>query len=224
MDPFSTGFVEILAAEQTPESQAWFQGTADAVRKARRHFAAEPANHYLILAGDHLYRMDYRPAARRAPRAPRGHHDRGACPRRRRTRPPWASSRSTPGPHRRVRGKAGRRPAGEMATSLPPARRCCAPTTTGRSSPRWASTSSRARCCSTCSSQPGDRLRPRADSARAAALSRVRIPVCRLLGRRGHGGQLLRGQRPADAAGRAVQLLRSVSPSTRTRDSCRRRG
>ncbi len=60
MDPFSTGYVEILAAEQTPESQAWFQGTADAVRKARRHFAAEPADHYLILAGDHLYRMDYR--------------------------------------------------------------------------------------------------------------------------------------------------------------------
>ena len=59
MDTFSSGFVEILAAEQTPESTAWFQGTADAVRKAARHFAQHDAEYYLILAGDHLYRMDY---------------------------------------------------------------------------------------------------------------------------------------------------------------------
>jgi glucose-1-phosphate adenylyltransferase len=59
MDLFSRGFVEILAAEQTPESETWFQGTADAVRKARRHFAQYDAEYYLILAGDHLYRMDY---------------------------------------------------------------------------------------------------------------------------------------------------------------------
>jgi glucose-1-phosphate adenylyltransferase len=60
MDLFSQGFVEILAAEQTPESTAWFQGTADAVRKAQRHFMQHDADYYLILAGDHLYRMDYR--------------------------------------------------------------------------------------------------------------------------------------------------------------------
>ena len=59
MDRFSSGFVEILAAEQTPESTAWFEGTADAVRKARRHFEMHDANYYLILAGDHLYRMNY---------------------------------------------------------------------------------------------------------------------------------------------------------------------
>ncbi|MGE3273861.1 MAG: glucose-1-phosphate adenylyltransferase [Vicinamibacterales bacterium] len=59
MDLFSRGFVEILAAEQTPESTAWFEGTADAVRKARRHFVQHDADYYLILAGDHLYRMDY---------------------------------------------------------------------------------------------------------------------------------------------------------------------
>src|SRR6476620_9014557 len=59
MDVFSRGFVEILAAEQTPESSNWFQGTADAVRQARRHFERHEANYYLILAGDHLYRMDY---------------------------------------------------------------------------------------------------------------------------------------------------------------------
>ena len=59
MDLFSRGFVEILAAEQTPQSTAWYQGTADAVRKARRHFLQYEADYYLILAGDHLYRMDY---------------------------------------------------------------------------------------------------------------------------------------------------------------------
>lgn len=59
MDLFSNGFVEILAAEQTPDNPHWFQGTADAVRQARRHFARYDADCYLILAGDHLYRMDY---------------------------------------------------------------------------------------------------------------------------------------------------------------------
>src|SRR5512140_1027797 len=59
MDMFSAGFVEILAAEQTPDNPNWFQGTADAVRQAVRHFARHEAAYYLILAGDHLYRMDY---------------------------------------------------------------------------------------------------------------------------------------------------------------------
>jgi glucose-1-phosphate adenylyltransferase len=59
LDGFSQGFVEILAAEQTPDNPNWFQGTADAVRQAARHFAGHEARHYLILAGDHLYRMDY---------------------------------------------------------------------------------------------------------------------------------------------------------------------
>ncbi len=59
LDMFSNGFVEILAAEQTPESSDWFQGTADAVRQAARHFTGYEAEYYLILAGDHLYRMDF---------------------------------------------------------------------------------------------------------------------------------------------------------------------
>jgi len=59
MDLFSHGFVEILAAEQTPDNPNWFQGTADAVRQAARHFGRYDADYYLILAGDHLYRMDY---------------------------------------------------------------------------------------------------------------------------------------------------------------------
>jgi glucose-1-phosphate adenylyltransferase len=59
LDMFSDGFVEVLAAEQTPDSSAWFQGTADAVRQGARHFAGYDADYYLILAGDHLYRMDF---------------------------------------------------------------------------------------------------------------------------------------------------------------------
>ncbi|HJR59536.1 MAG TPA: glucose-1-phosphate adenylyltransferase [Vicinamibacterales bacterium] len=59
LDVFSRGFVEVLAAEQTPESSDWFQGTADAVRQAARHFSGYDADHFLILAGDHLYRMDF---------------------------------------------------------------------------------------------------------------------------------------------------------------------
>jgi len=59
MDLFSQGFVEILAAEQTPDNPNWYQGTADAVRQAARHFGRHAADYYLILAGDHLYRMDY---------------------------------------------------------------------------------------------------------------------------------------------------------------------
>jgi glucose-1-phosphate adenylyltransferase len=60
LDRFSGGFVEILAAEQTPDNPNWYQGTADAVRQAARHFSQHPAEYDLILAGDHLYRMDYR--------------------------------------------------------------------------------------------------------------------------------------------------------------------
>jgi glucose-1-phosphate adenylyltransferase len=59
LDMFSDGFVEVLAAEQTPDSSHWFQGTADAVRRAARHFVGHDSDHYLILAGDHLYRMDF---------------------------------------------------------------------------------------------------------------------------------------------------------------------
>src|SRR5262245_49051078 len=59
MDLFSHGFVEILAAEQTPDNPNWYQGTADAVRQAVRHITRHAADYYLILAGDHLYRMDY---------------------------------------------------------------------------------------------------------------------------------------------------------------------
>ncbi|MDA2931279.1 glucose-1-phosphate adenylyltransferase [Acidobacteria bacterium AH-259-O06] len=57
---FSQGFVDVLAAEQTPESSHWFRGTADAVRRSLRHILPYKVNYVLVLSGDHLYRMDYR--------------------------------------------------------------------------------------------------------------------------------------------------------------------
>jgi glucose-1-phosphate adenylyltransferase len=57
---FSEGFVEILAAQQTPENPNWFQGTADAVRQYIWLLQDWNVDEYLILSGDHLYRMDYR--------------------------------------------------------------------------------------------------------------------------------------------------------------------
>ena len=58
-DLFNTGFVEILAAEQTPDSRNWFQGTADAVRQCMRHLSNHQFEHVLILSGDQLYQMDF---------------------------------------------------------------------------------------------------------------------------------------------------------------------
>lgn len=60
-DHFSRGFVEILAAEQTATDESWYQGTADAVRKNLVHFRGVDFDYALILSGDQLYRMDYRP-------------------------------------------------------------------------------------------------------------------------------------------------------------------
>jgi glucose-1-phosphate adenylyltransferase len=58
-DVFSSGFVTVLAAEQTEEGGNWFQGTADAVRQSLRHMRRTPARDMLILSGDQLYSMDY---------------------------------------------------------------------------------------------------------------------------------------------------------------------
>jgi glucose-1-phosphate adenylyltransferase len=56
---FSDAFVDILAAEQTPSSVAWFQGTADAVRQSLHHLAVHEFDYVLILSGDQLYQMDF---------------------------------------------------------------------------------------------------------------------------------------------------------------------
>jgi glucose-1-phosphate adenylyltransferase len=59
-DDFSAGFIEIMAAQQTPSSDAWYQGTADAVRQNLQHFGNASHKYVLILSGDQLYRMNFR--------------------------------------------------------------------------------------------------------------------------------------------------------------------
>lgn len=68
---FSTAFVDILAAEQTPDNPAWFQGTADAVRQCLRHINPFPSEYVLILSGDQLYQIDFQAMLR-------NHKERGA--------------------------------------------------------------------------------------------------------------------------------------------------
>ena len=58
-DPFARGRIQILAAQQTYQSSHWYKGTADAVRQHMPRFRAQRPDQYLILSGDHLYRMDY---------------------------------------------------------------------------------------------------------------------------------------------------------------------
>jgi glucose-1-phosphate adenylyltransferase len=58
-DIFTRGFVDILAAEQTPGSAEWFQGTADAVRQSRKHYERHDFDYVLVLSGDQLYQMDF---------------------------------------------------------------------------------------------------------------------------------------------------------------------
>ena len=59
-DIFGEGFVDVLAAEQTPDNPHWFQGTADAVRQSIKHFAPYNVKYVLILSGDQMYQMDFR--------------------------------------------------------------------------------------------------------------------------------------------------------------------
>ena len=68
---FSTAFVDILAAEQTPDNPTWFQGTADAVRQCMTHFLNHDFDYALILSGDQLYQMDFNEMIK-------AHHDSGA--------------------------------------------------------------------------------------------------------------------------------------------------
>ena len=58
-DHFTNGFVDLLAAEQTPNNASWFQGTADAVRQSRQHYERHDFDYVLILSGDQLYQMDF---------------------------------------------------------------------------------------------------------------------------------------------------------------------
>jgi glucose-1-phosphate adenylyltransferase len=64
-DTFTSGFVDILAAEQTPGNAQWFQGTADAVRQSRIHYERHDFDYVLILSGDQLYQMDFEAMAKK---------------------------------------------------------------------------------------------------------------------------------------------------------------
>ncbi|MBN1405336.1 MAG: glucose-1-phosphate adenylyltransferase [Candidatus Omnitrophica bacterium] len=59
LDPYTKGFVEIMAADQSAESTDWFQGTADAVRRCLKHFNNPHIKYVLVLSGDQLYKMDF---------------------------------------------------------------------------------------------------------------------------------------------------------------------
>ena len=157
MDPFSHGFVDIIAAEQTPDNSSWFQGTADAVRQATRHFMRHEAHYYLILAGDHLYRMDYGRlldahvdedadiTVAALPVTPADATGHGHLPVRSRR------------PHRRVRRETQSRPPCRDWQQHAAGQSLSQPHTSmrrNRSSPRWAFTCSRAPCCSTCCRKP----------------------------------------------------------------------
>jgi glucose-1-phosphate adenylyltransferase len=63
-DIFTRGFVDILAAEQTPNSPDWFQGTADAVRQSQQHYLRHDFDYILVLSGDQLYQMDFEAMAK----------------------------------------------------------------------------------------------------------------------------------------------------------------
>lgn len=65
-DSYSSGFVELMAAEQKPTSTMWFQGTADAVRQNLEYFAETPVDYFLILSGDQLYNLDFQEMLRLA--------------------------------------------------------------------------------------------------------------------------------------------------------------
>ena len=225
MDLFSPGFVEILAAEQTPDNPNWFQGTADAVRQARRHFERYDADYYLILAGDQLYRMDYCELVD-------AHIDRkaditiAAQPVDARRCRRWAffasiaPAKSSRSRRSRIRTGCGRsarafRPDATFAAHAP-------------DKPFVASMGiyvfSRDVLLDVLAQQQRDRLRTGDHPWRARSLSGALAPVPRLLGGRGHRRIVLRGERDADAVGRAVQVLRSAAGrSTRIRASCRAR-
>ena len=156
MDLFSQGFVEILAAEQTPDNPNWFQGTADAVRQARAPLRAVrrrllPDSRRRSSLPHGLLRAD-----RRAHRPQGRHHDRGAAGHGRRRDGDGHLPLRPHRPDRRVRGEAERRAAAgdrpEHSRRRDVRRRM---RRTSRSSRRWASTCSRATCCSTCSSSDG---------------------------------------------------------------------
>ena len=212
MDLFSQGFVEILAAEQTPDNPNWYQGTADAVRQAARHFIRYDADYYLILAGDHLYRMDYSEMV--------DAHCDSRADITIAAQPVSIEEAPAMGIFRFDRGgqivafeeKPKRDRLREIGQSIPPGAtfaRALARQAVRRLDGRLCVLARRAaRRASTRRAPPTSAAR---SSPRRSAVPGERVPVSRLLGRRRHGGIVLRRQHHADSARRAVQVLRSAA-------------
>ena len=212
LDLFSKGFVDILAAEQTADSSHWFQGTADAVRQAARHFVAYDADYYLILAGDHLYRMDFdelveahidgnaditiaaKPVSVEDASSMgifrfdlHGRRGLRGEARRRAARRDWREHSVRRGVRHERRRLPVRRVDGDLRVlARDPAR-------SHRDAARRG-------------------LRPGDHPGGAQPPPRARLLLPRLLGRRRDGEVVLRGEHPAHAAGRAVQLLPPAAP------------
>ena len=217
-DIFSSGFVTILAAEQTEDSPEWFQGTADAVRQSMRHLRSHRSREVLILSGDQLYQMDFRKMLethrRHVADATVAVH-------------PGDAREQTAG----LRDPEGRTARGGSSTS----RRSRSPSGSPTSSPRSRATAraSSPRWASTCS--PARRSRRRSDDRELVDFGRHVIPKAigemrvqahffqRLLGGRGDDRLLLRGQPAAVRPDAALRLLRrGAARSTPTRASCPR--
>jgi molybdopterin-guanine dinucleotide biosynthesis protein A len=207
MDMFSNGSVEVLAAEQTPEGEHWFQGTADAVRQAARHFGVVEAEYYLILAGDHVYRMDFGDCSRPISSRIR-HYDRGAA----------VTPRRDGHGHFRfdVRADFGLR--GETASD------------------RWLKSDRACRrhpddvdagqtVCASMAQNASREVLPTLSavwpwtSTRRSTPSMLRSHLSRLLGGRGHGGLVLRRQHDADQAQRRSSSIPAADLRIR---ACRR--
>ena len=172
MDMFSRGFVEILAAEQTPEGEHWFQGTADAVRQARAALQRPrggllPDSRGRSHVPDGLRRDD-----RDAHRSECRHHHRRAAGRSEDATGMGIFHFDRSGQIVAFEEKPNAERLSEIGPSVPTgAGRHDCTTPTSRSWPRWASTSSRATCCSTCCTEPRRRLRPRDHPAALGALT-----------------------------------------------------
>ena len=224
MDCSRAGFVEILAAEQTPDNPNWFQGTADAVRQAARHFRGYDADYYLILAGDHLYRMDYRELVdAHIERRRRHHHRRAARDAGRRDADGHLPLRSRR-PDRRVRGEAERASgSAEIGQQHPDGRDVRRRTRPEK--PFVASMGiyvfSRDVLLDLLERDRGDGLRPRDHPAALGTLPGAAVSVSRLLGGRRHRRVVLRREhhaRPSRARRSSSTIRRGRS--SRTRASC----
>ena len=210
LDYFSQSFVDIIAAEQTPENTNWFQGTADAVRRAMPHFIGLHADHYLILAGDHLYRMDFDEMVQ-------AHVASGAditiaaqpataddAPRR------WASSASTARARSRRSKRSRRRRASRRWAAACRPGRTARLHDAGQQAVRGLDGHLRLHAQGAgrgAGRGQRRRLRPRDHPEGARPPEGPRLRLQWLLGRRRDAALLLRRQHLADPAGRRVQLL-----------------